>query len=260
MQDLFKTHRIPVVASKTALLLGILALLLVLASITAQVTKFLAGHPTVYGLVRLFDVDQEGNIPSFFSALMLLFTALLLGIIAVFKKRTQASYASQWAILAFGFLFLAVDEATSIHELLMRPTSELLGDHASGIFYFSWVIPGITFTLLFALTFVKFLLHLPLRTRGLFLVAAILFVGGAMGIELIGGRYAELHGMQNLTYNMIATLEETLEMAGVIVFIFALLEYIGTNYKEVGLHFGNEPLDWPRSRRSWPDATRSEAL
>ncbi|MEE9578100.1 MAG: hypothetical protein V3W24_00875 [Gemmatimonadota bacterium] len=232
-------HRIPVVASKTALLLGFLALLLVLASITGQLTRFWAGHGNVYGLVPLFNVELEDNFPSSFSALMLLFAGLLLGIIAVFKKTAQASYSSHWAILAFGFLYLAVDEATSIHELLHRPTSELLGDYASGIFYYAWVIPGIAFVLLFALTFVKFLLHLHLRTRWLFLVGAILFVGGAIGIEAIGGRYNALHGSDNLTYNMIATLEESLEMAGVIVFIFALLEYIETNYKEVGFHFGN---------------------
>ena len=126
-----------------------------------------------------------------------------------------------------------------MHELLVPPTRELLGDYASGIFYFAWVIPGIAFILLFALTFVKFLLHLQLRTRWLFLVSAVLFIGGAVGTELIGGRYAELHGFQNLTYTMIATVEEALEMAGVIVFIFALLKYVETNYNEVGFYFGN---------------------
>ena len=47
--------------------------------------------------------------------------------------------------------------------------------------------------------------------------------GGAIGVELIGGRYLELHGVENLTYAMITTVEESLEMAGVIIFIWALL-------------------------------------
>jgi hypothetical protein len=68
-------------------------------------------------------------------------------------------------------------------------------------------------------------------------VAATLLIGGAIGIELVGGRYAELHGSEHLTYSMIVTLEESLEMAGVIVFIYALLKYIADNYKEVQFRF-----------------------
>ncbi len=68
-------------------------------------------------------------------------------------------------------------------------------------------------------------------------MAATLYVGGAIGFELIGGRYSELHGAQNLTYSMIATTEESLEMAGVIFFIRALLVYIAEKKKEVRIRF-----------------------
>jgi hypothetical protein len=238
-------HRIPVVASRTTLLLGLLALLLLLASIAGQLTKYLTRHVNVYGLVPLFNVDGEGNVPAFFSALLLLFAATLLGIIAILKRAAHASYASHWAILASIFLYLAFDEATSIHELLARPTNALLGDQASGLLYYSWIIPGIAFILLLALTFAKFLLHLHARTRWLFLASALLFVAGAVGVEAASGLYVELHGWDNWTYNMIAALEEALEMAGVIVFIYALLEYIQVNYDEVGLRFLSRKMDQP---------------
>jgi hypothetical protein len=71
------------------------------------------------------------------------------------------------------------------------------------------------------------------------MIAAALYIGGAVGLELVGGRYAEMHGLKNLTYSMIATAEETLEMAGVIVFIYALLRYIADNYIEVRFQIGN---------------------
>ena len=83
------------------------------------------------------------------------------------------------------------------------------------------------------------------------MVAATLFIGGAIGIELVGGRYVELHGRENVTYSMIATLEESLEMAGVIVFIYALLKYIADNYKEVQFRFddfeGNSRSNSPQT-------------
>jgi len=183
-------------------------------------------------MIRLFDIEQENNIPSFFSAALLLLASLLLAVIAVMKRKSPAPYTLQWAILAFTFLYLAVDEAASIHELLMRPARELLGDRASGILYFPWVIPGMAATLAFALSFLPFVLHLPLHTRLLVLLAASLFVGGAIGMELIGGRYADLYG-RDFKYNMIATLEEGLEMAGAIAFIYAMLAYIGRYYGQV---------------------------
>jgi len=73
--------------------------------------------------------------------------------------------------------------------------------------------------------------------RRTFFVAATIYIGGCIGFELIGGHYAELHGRENLIYSMIATVEESLEMGGIIVFIWGLLTYISENHKEVRLLF-----------------------
>ena len=52
---------------------------------------------------------------------------------------------------------------------------------------------------------------------------------------MLGGRQAELHGLENLTYQLFAHLEESLEMAGVILFIYALLRYLAEQYPEIRL-------------------------
>lgn len=215
------------------------ALLLVLASITGQLTKYVSGHDFVYGLIPLFDVDHENNIPTFFSASLLLLAALLLALITALKKAVHAPYEFQWALLSFTFLYMAIDEAASIHELLIVPMRNLLGQQAGGIFFFAWVIPGIAVAMVFGLSYLKFLLHLPAKTRWRVIIAATLYLGGAIGMELIGGHYADLHGMNNLTYSITTTVEESLEMAGVIAFIYALLNYSADNYKEVRLRLDN---------------------
>jgi len=216
---------------------GAIAILLVLANIVAQCVRYLTGHESVYGLVPLFDLEGENNLPSFFSASLLLVAAVLLHIIARFKRKSRVHFASKWTILAWTFLYLAVDEAASIHELLIRPTNELLGDEVtSGIFSASWVIPGLAVTLLFAWSFLKFFLNLPRKIRWLFLLAASLYIGGALGMEMIGIRYFERH-LFNLTYSMFVTVEESLEMAGAIVFVYALMAYIEANYPEVRFRF-----------------------
>lgn len=220
--------------------LGVVALILVLAHITGQVTKYGWEHDTAYGLIRLFNVDNENNIPSYFSASLLLLAALLLTFITTLKKATHAAYGFQWALLSLGFLYMAVDEAASLHELLNRPMRDVLGRYAGGIFSFAWVIPGSVAAVVFGVSYLRFLLHLPLKTRWGFGIAATLFLGGAIGMELVGGHYIDLYGRGNLSYILSVTVEESLEMAGVIVFIHALLNYIAREHKETRLRVGND--------------------
>ena len=59
------------------------------------------------------------------------------------------------------------------------------------------------------------------------------YVGGALGMELIKGRHSYLYGQKNLAYGVITTIEESLEMLGIVVFIYALLDYIKTYISEV---------------------------
>lgn len=233
-----KMNQISLKPSTIARILGAVACLLVLASIGGQFSKFVLGHDTLKWLVRLFYVDMEKNIPTFFSVLLLIFSSLLLAIITLINRKKRTVHVLKWAILSSGFMYLAYDEAFQVHEKLIKPIRILLGGDNLGVFYFAWVIPGIALVLVLALFFLRFMLHLPTKTRLSFLVAVILFIGGAIGVELIGGRYAELNGTQNLMYSMIATIEESLEMGGLIVFIWALLRYCDDNYEEVRFWFG----------------------
>ena len=124
-----------------------------------------------------------------------------------------------------------MDEASSTHELLTTPLRNLL--QTSGFLYFAWVIPGLAFVLAIAIIFWRFLMHLPTRTRRLFVVAAIVYIVGVIGTELVAGWYVELYGRNNLTYSFLVTLEETLEMTGIIVFVYALLDYMTVNLGEL---------------------------
>lgn len=222
--------------SKIIRMLTAAAVLLVLASMVGQLMKHVLGHDTVFGLVPLFYLDAENNIPSYFSAALLLMAALLLAIIAALKTGSRDALAFQWTLLAYSFLYLSLDEAASIHEMLTEPTRQLLGRQASGVFYFAWVVPGICVALAFGLYYLRLLRHLPPKTRRLFVMAAALLLGGALGMELIGGRYFELHG-EDLTYTLIATVEESLEMAGAIVFNFALMKYLAEHYQQTQFTF-----------------------
>jgi hypothetical protein len=61
----------------------------------------------------------------------------------------------------------------------------------------------------------------------LFFVSGSLFVLGAIGFELIGGQHADMYGTNNITYEIITTCEELLEMLGIALFIYTLLSFMG---------------------------------
>src|SRR5687768_9580440 len=50
--------------------------------------------------------------------------------------------------------------------------------------------------------------------------------GGALGMELVGGFLTDTGGQATLAYLDATTTEESLEMLGVVIFIYALLDYI----------------------------------
>lgn len=211
------------------------AFFLLTASIAGQVTMYAFGEQA-YRFNRLFYVDFEGNIPTFFSSILLLFASTLLWFIATLKQSSQDPYRRHWAILAFLVLFMAVDEAVGLHELLDR-VRWVPGHRKGGIFHYGWVLFGMTMVLAVAVFYLKFFFALPTRTRRQFFTAAAVFVGGAIGVEILEGAYSASHGGEkSLQFSMFATVEEGLEMAGVIVLINALLDYL-IDHHEARLRF-----------------------
>jgi hypothetical protein len=224
-------------------LIGAMALFLILASTAVHLAAHFSGDYRNIGLMRKFNVDEEWNIPSFFSVLMLLFAALLLAVVTALERKRSSAHVLHWTVLTLGFLFMAADELVSLHEKLNLPMHRLLAKDELGIFYFAWVIPGIAVVVGVGLFFLRFLLKLPGRTKRSFIIAGLLYVGGVIGIELIAGRHAEIHGFHNFAYSIWTLIEESLEMAGLVVFIDALLVHLAVQHREV--RFG---LVYPMTR------------
>jgi hypothetical protein len=156
----------------------------------------------------------------------LLFSALLLGVIAHAKNLDSDPYKNHWKILSFIFFYISLDEAGRVHEKLIDPMRSLL-NATTGFLYFTWVVPIGFLVVIFLFCYRKFLLHLPVATKKMFVAAAALYIGGALGMEMVGGYIASTTG-KNLSYVIGLTIEESLEMLGIVVFIHALMSYIKT--------------------------------
>ena len=214
----------------------IMACVLVVASAAGQVMKYIVGHPTVYGLVPLFDVNREQNIPTLFSVLLFVTCSILLGLTFYLHRKQEAGLKMYWATLAIGFVFMAIDEFAKLHEnvgILFKP---LIGSYSHGFLYFSWVIPAMTLIIFLAMFYSRFLFKLPKKTRISFIIAGLIYLTGLLGIEMLGGYYYELHAGESLTYSLITTLEESLEMLGLILFIRALLDYLSVHFSEISIN------------------------
>lgn len=200
-----------------------LILFLLCANILGLVSVHYFNHDTVFGLIDLFDFDTEKNIPTIYSSIALLFSSILLLFIALTSKRLKSSYIP-WFGLSLIFLFLSIDETFLIHERFVDPLRDNFG--ASGIFHYAWVIPYGIALIIFLIAYTKFLFSLPRDTMILFIVSGAIFVSGAIGMEMIEGSYAILYGKETILYAVMYTIEEFLEMFGIVLFIYTLLSYI----------------------------------
>jgi len=213
--------------------LAVVALLLISISAGGQFLKYLLGF-NLGSFLSLFDLSLELNIPTFFSLLLLLSASFLLLIVTLLHTKQNSPDVRKWLVLALGFLYMAYDDGFHVHEDLVGIIRPLLWEGNLGIFYYAWIIPAIPMIFFLALYYRTFLFRLPPQIRNIFIIAAVTYLTGCIGFEMIGGYYDESHGgFDSLTYNLISTGEESLEMAGIIIFIHGLLEYLGANFGEV---------------------------
>ena len=212
--------------------------------IVTVATRLLTTHHWLFGLVRLFDLDAEANVPTFFSVLQLATAALLLNMIGRQARLRSDPFARLWLGLGAIFLFLAMDELAQIHELLRPAANSPM--HASGMLYYGWVIPYGVLTATVGAIYIRFLLHLPVRTRWLMVLSGLIYVGGAAGLEIYGG-YLEAHlgpeaAQNSLAYLVEVFFEEGMEMFGIALFIYTLLDHIRSTAGRVAINVGPAPL------------------
>ncbi len=224
---------------RTALALAFITLLLILGNALVQEIRLNAGPDALKGLVRVLNMDGEGSVPAWFSSSLLLVCALLLAVISSAKKKESDRFAAHWRILSVLFVLMSMDETVAIHESLGEKLHLAL--HTDGFLFFAWVIPAAVFLTLLALAYRNFLLALPAKTRGLFVAAAAAYVGGALVLELIEGKFLAVGAGLPGLWILITTTEETLEIAGLIVFIYGLMSYINSQG-------GNDIGIWPEEK------------
>lgn len=177
----------------------------------------------VYGIIRLFDVEMEANLPTFYSSMALLFSACLLAIIALRANKAKPEDYRYWMGLTVLFAGMAVDEICTIHEMTVIPLREWLG--VSGYLYFSWIIPAMLLLGVFCLMYARFFMRLPGSTKRMMIFFSVCVLG-AIACEMIEGEFHSRMMPLATKYRLIVAIEEFLEMAAVFFWIRGLLFYL----------------------------------
>jgi hypothetical protein len=213
--------------ARLSILLAAIAGLLILADAAGLVSTYLFHHRSLLGLVRLFNLNEEANIPTYYSAMLLLLCSGLLILIGTLSKHEGSRYRS-WQVLGGIFFYLSLDEVAQLHETLGMLMDKCLP--ALNILQFNWVLVYGPLGIILMICMRRFIMQLPARIRWLTLLAGFVYVGGAIGIETVSGQYLAFTGQRDCVFNLIAMVEESCEMMGAVIFVYALTSYIDVHF------------------------------
>lgn len=208
--------------------------LVILLSLVQDLLIYLAPEAGFTDRIWRLDLDTEQSLPTWLSSGLMVVCALALLALGVQAKQDGFLKALPWLLLSAAFFFLSLDESISLHELM----SAALGARVDkgGLFYFIWTVPALIACVLGLACFLPFILSFRGIDRALLLGSAIVFLSGAIGMEMIGGSVAEVAGIDNLRYRLLSTAEETLEFAGLLLFLLFLLRQL-RSHKRLTLRF-----------------------
>ena len=174
---------------------------------------------------RLFNVDEERSVPTWFSSMQLLLAHALLLAVTFLKWRDGDRYTLHWGFLALLFLMGSIDEAAGFHEFISLAFKVDIFGSGGG----SWVFFAAPVIVAIGFVYLRFLNDLPRQTAFLFCLAAAFLITGAMGLEMLDVATEVAGNEGSIGHLLAATTEELLERLGVSIFIYALLIYLSNS-------------------------------
>ena len=166
----------------------------------------------------LLSLSAEGNVPTWLASSLLLGSAVIAGTIAN-QLGARAPWRRHWWGVALALGWVSLDEVAGLHEHL--------GGHldTGGVLYFDWVIWAAAIVCVLAVIYLPFLRALASPARGRLIIAAVVFVSGALLLELPLGWWTARAGVDSLGYALIDWVEETLELVGSSLALVALVAH-----------------------------------
>ena len=179
-------------------------------------------HGQVFELSNRVDMDDEVSLPTWFSQFLL----LAVGVTALVASKFETSPGRRkvWKLVGVVGVLFAIDEAAAIHEFVLQSLHLLrFGEDAPTAALNAWwiVLPLIGAVGGWFLWWI--VRTLPARTVKLLLLAGVVYLAGAVGIELTSNDFV---ASPFLYQGVLTGVEEVLEMLGSILALYTVLDYL----------------------------------
>jgi hypothetical protein len=186
--------------------------------LAVEVLNALSRSAAVDALLPKLSLSYEGNVPTWVASSLLLGCAVVAAAIAHDVPR-DAAWRRHWWGMAIALGWVSLDETAELHEHL--------GGHLElhGVLYFDWVVFAAAIVVALAAIYLPFIRALRVATRNRLLIAAAIYVGGALVMELPLGWWTERAGSDTLGYALIDWIEETMELVGAALALTALVAH-----------------------------------
>ena len=164
---------------------------------------------------RLFDLDAEATIPAYYSGAQLLIAAVA---VATVGTRFAGARRRDFYLAALALVLASLDEIVSLHEELTTPLSRAF-DFGRPFGHSWWIIPGCVVALALAWVLRHVLQSLGRRSARLVVIGTAVFFFGALALESTSSWF----GASSLRYMTEVACEETAEMMGATIVLYAVL-------------------------------------
>lgn len=185
-------------------------------------TDFMAGSPN-WRIHELFDLDKEGNIPTWFSIIQL-FLIGAISLLTAFNKNYSTPPSRKGLIFfGLGFVYLSLDEGAVIHEKMTYEFhNNPLVPYFDGV-HGIWITVYMGVALIVLALIFRDLWSIFIKYRwesAIFIVGLIIYLAGAGGGETI--TYFYIDKTNPLVYAIEVCVEEFLEMAGASTLLYSV--------------------------------------
>lgn len=217
------------------ILAGLIAVMLILgvAHLSLQylnINYFNEESGVFFELTNRFDFDDEASVPTWVSQLLfLLISASSALLVALEKIKARKGL---WLTVSIAALVGSLDEVATLHENILQSLHLLFFDESSPtVLANAWLIVA-PFVLIALFIFIyKAVSLLPKKTLKLIVIAAFLYISGAVFIDIItSSTPTDIASEKFMNQGILVAIEELLELAGLSIMLYTTIDYIESKF------------------------------
>jgi hypothetical protein len=196
------------------------------------------GTGTILKDLRHISLEEKHSLQAWQQSSLALVGVLVTAALAASEPATTG-LSRRFAWLAVIMAYISLDEQVTVHTSSVVFMQSLL--HFTSFFYYvPWVLWAGPLALAIGAYFLPLLTRVPRRFAWGFVASGAIFIGGAVGLETLGGLFQALYGMASWEYTLEFIAEESCESVGLALFLVTIIEYWRATRPEVAVGFASQ--------------------